>query len=228
MLCTGIFTITICRLGQNSKIVDNIHFTGAGIYMLQHIILMKIFNMKSIYKKCFYTSFVSLLTSIIGVRYVENKYNIISESNLNSSTIRKRQIQISRLRPYTKQRILFWLELLLMISENMLFTSFIHGITSGLKLKSKSTRRRRIQLLEQQQQQQQHDVMTTASLSDDDDDDKNMGEENSRNRTNPDGNNNNNNNNNNNCNNNDKQKQNDIEGVEQEDDDDEEFLDACS
>ena len=131
MLTTGIWTVTVCRLGQNSPLMDAFHFGGAGLYMIQHIVLLKIFNTHPYYKSLFYKSFVALLTSVIGLRQFEKYHGIPTESQSSSTTPRKRYIQLAKLSPF-QQRCIFWFELVLMISENMLFTSFIQGMTSGL------------------------------------------------------------------------------------------------
>ena len=183
MLSTGIFSITFCRLGQNSKLIDGLHFGSAGIYMIQHVVLLQVLNTHPYYKKLFYKSFLALLTSIVGLRHFEKRYNIHTESQCASTTTpRQRYIQLSRLPPF-QQRCIFWLELLLMVSENMLFTSFIQGMTSGLSslpLKEEQRGGRRQQQQEDDDEededeegrriwQQQEKHLDTVSLSDDDD-----------------------------------------------------------
>ena len=129
MYMTGVVTTTICALGQN-VIKDAVHFAGAGVYMIQHVVFLKILKHNPRYQKCFYGSFGALLTSIVGLRRLERQHNIPSESTSHGSVSNRRK-QVAKLPSSTKSTFFCW-ELLMMISENVLFASFVHGMPSGL------------------------------------------------------------------------------------------------
>jgi hypothetical protein len=128
MFLTGVWTTVVFRLGGN-HFSNMIHFFGAGWYMVDHIVLLKILKTRPMYRKIFYGSFLCLLTSIGRLRRLEQEAKLPAEAE---TTTRDRAIRLARL-PAKLQRSIFWWELLLMVSENMLFASFVDGMPSGLK-----------------------------------------------------------------------------------------------
>lgn len=130
MFLTGIWTTILFRLGRD-KLSDVCHFFGAGVYMFDHVILLRILNTRPVFRKLFYASFALLVASIGGTRAVEMVCGLPTESDSKTSTA-DRARRVERL-PMSLRRKLFYWELLVMVSENMLFSSFVQGMPSGLR-----------------------------------------------------------------------------------------------
>jgi len=135
MIGTGLWTTQLFPIGRDT-LSDVFHFCGASIYMIQHIVLMDVLKMKSSHRRRFYTSLVTLLLSVATVRTIERRQPQLfhvegaAPKGKTHSTAKYRR-QIEKL-PTNVRNLLFLADLIVMISENLLFTSFVHGIPSGL------------------------------------------------------------------------------------------------
>ena len=130
MIGTGLWTTQLFPLG-NGALSDAAHFLGAGIYMVEHIVLMDVLHMHSKYRTVFYHACVALVGSIVTTRCLERSTNVPSESTLTTTPATRANL-IQKL-PKKLQLCFFCSELLLMVSENLLFTSFVQGIPSGFE-----------------------------------------------------------------------------------------------
>ena len=130
MFLTGVWTTVLFRLGRDAA-SDAAHFVGAGVYMLDHIVMMKVLKTKPTFRKAFYASLLVLLTSIGGTHAAERVAGLPMES-CNRTNTADRARRIAAL-PTKLRRRLFFCELLVMLSENLLFASFIQGMPSGLE-----------------------------------------------------------------------------------------------
>lgn len=109
---------------------DLIHLVAATLYILDHVFLMELLNVGSIYQLCFHIFFaLTALSQCWGV-YVKRRAGI--ECKHSSSALEWRTT-LARLQPQA-QKELWWAEMSFMISENLIFTSFVLGLTSGLQL----------------------------------------------------------------------------------------------
>mmetsp|Transcript_27606 Transcript_27606/g.38837 ORF Transcript_27606/g.38837 Transcript_27606/m.38837 type:complete len:321 (-) Transcript_27606:2120-3082(-) len=129
MFLTGVWTTQIFRLGQG-QLSDVAHFWGALIYMLDHAALFEILNTKHIFRRIFYSSFAALVIGCGGTRAMEVLAGLPMESNFETSTA-DRARQLSKVNSTTRRKLFLW-ELLVMVSENLLFASFVQGMPSGL------------------------------------------------------------------------------------------------
>jgi len=131
MIGTGVCTIELFPLGK-SDTADIFHFMGAAKYMLDHIILMDVLKMKPLYRKMFFWSFGMLVLNCGVVRSIEVLAGIAKESDTSVTTAQRAKQISQKLSPPARSR-LFLSELLVMLFENLLFSSFVQGIPSGLE-----------------------------------------------------------------------------------------------
>jgi len=110
MFCTGVVTTAVCSLGK-SKLHDQIHSLGACLYMLDHHVLFRILDSKTSYMRVFYSAFV-VMVSTMAVAKRKYHWEESAGNKVPSS--------------------LWWLELAIMGSENLLFSSFVSSMCSGL------------------------------------------------------------------------------------------------
>lgn len=129
MWLTGIWTTVLFRLGRD-PLSDVAHFFGAGAYMADHIVLLRLLNTRPVFRKLFFGSFAVLLASISGTHAVERAAGLPMESDHRTSTTQRAR-RLARLSAKTRRKLFVW-ELLVMLSENLLFASFVHGMPSGL------------------------------------------------------------------------------------------------
>lgn len=129
MWLTGIWTTVLFRLGRD-PLSDVAHFVGAGAYMADHIVLLRLLKTRPVFRKLFFGSFAVLLASITGTHAVERAAGIPMESDHRTSTTQRAR-RLARLSAKTRRKLFVW-ELLVMLSENLLFASFVHGMPSGL------------------------------------------------------------------------------------------------
>lgn len=131
MIGTGVWTTEVFRLGTSDP-ADVCHFLGAAKYMLDHIVMMDVLKMKPLHRKSFFWSFGMLILNFGAVHSIESFAGIAKESD-NRFTTAQRARQISqKLSPYMRSR-LFASELLVMLFENLLFSSFVQGIPIGIE-----------------------------------------------------------------------------------------------
>jgi len=131
MYVTGVWTTSIFPIGKSHA--GNIaHFLGASAYMIDHIAFFKLLNMKPIFRKAFYASFAALSISIAGTGVLEKVTGIANESDSNITTA-DRARQMKSVSPRIR-RSLFLSELVIMVAENLLFASFVHGLPSGINI----------------------------------------------------------------------------------------------
>jgi hypothetical protein len=130
MILTGIWTTQLFRLGRNT-FSDAMHFGGAGIYMLDHIVFLKLLKTRPKFQALFYASFLCLIASIGRLKRLEFAAKLPGESDATSNT-RDRARRVARL-PSKLRGQIFWCELALMLSENLLFASFVQGMPSGVE-----------------------------------------------------------------------------------------------
>jgi hypothetical protein len=114
MFATGVFTTGVCSLGQ-SPLMDALHSIGAGAYMIDHIVLFRVLNVPTVYKRVFFTSFFLMAAAMLFAR------RIFDWNESNDGTHRP-----------GVHRLLFLLELCIMVCENALFYSFVWGMDRGL------------------------------------------------------------------------------------------------
>lgn len=129
MFLTGIWTTVVFRLGQG-PVHDVCHAVGAAVYMLDHAVLLKILNTRPFFRKMFYSSFAIMLYALAKIKSIEQITGLVMESS--DSSPQKRQRILSKF-PKPLRRSLFRWELMLMVFENLLFASFVHGMPSGLQ-----------------------------------------------------------------------------------------------
>lgn len=129
MYLTGLWTTQLLSLGKG-RLSDAAHFLGAGVYMVDHIVIMHLMNMKVKYRRVFYRAFLTMIGSIVATQAIEKHAGLPMESDAKVAT-GDRVRMIKMLSPRTR-RYLFLSELFLMITENLLFTSFVQGIPSGV------------------------------------------------------------------------------------------------
>jgi len=129
MFLTGVWTTQLFRLGQG-PLSDVAHFGGAAIYMLDHAALFEILNTKPLFRKIFYSSFVALVVGCGGTRAMEIIAGLPMESDSDTSTA-DRARRLSNVNAKVRRKLFLW-ELLVMVSENLLFASFVQGMPSGI------------------------------------------------------------------------------------------------
>jgi hypothetical protein len=125
MYCVGFSTVYLFPVGAGGT-SDLIHGACAGLYFIYHIVLFKYLRTTTPYKVGFYTSFALFLFSLSRIRRIEKNHQFRSESNAEGNKQQKRSL------PPVIRRKLWWHELLLMVSENTMFVSFLLGMTSSL------------------------------------------------------------------------------------------------
>jgi hypothetical protein len=107
---------------------DLIHMAAAGLYILDHILLMEVLAMRPTYKTGFYTCFLITAGSLYWGTSVKRNAGMPAK---HASSAVEWQMLLSKL-PADQSCQLWWSELSFMIAENLIFTSFVLGLTSGL------------------------------------------------------------------------------------------------
>jgi len=126
MVATGVWTVVVFRLGHG-RVSDLAHFIGAGVYMLDHEMLCSVFKVDTRYRAAFRVSFLLMLGALVRGHALERVAGIGGESRV-SPAVRARQIAAA---PLGVRRKLWRADLAIMLFENLLFASFVHGVTSG-------------------------------------------------------------------------------------------------
>jgi hypothetical protein len=121
MFATGIVTTCLAPVGQGGGWLDQVHFVGALLYMLDHIVLFYYLGTTLPYRAVFYCSFVAMAASISAVKRL----------GLQPEQLEQRRDKLSAVLPARTLNKLYWCELV-MCSENLMFTGFITGMASGL------------------------------------------------------------------------------------------------
>ena len=107
---------------------DRIHMAAASLYVIAHIVLMDILAMSSLYRAGFYTSLAIAAASLHWSRSVKREAGVPVKHSSSAEEWRSLFAQLS-----SKHGTHLWCaELSFMIFENLIFTSFVLGLTSGL------------------------------------------------------------------------------------------------
>lgn len=117
MFATGVLTTGVFALGQ-SPLRDTLHAACAGLYMIDHHVLIHALDVQPAYSRTFYVSFACMAAAIGAARRAFAWDESASDG-----------------RP---SRALWLLELVIMVCENLLFYSFVWGMCSGLAVKQRS------------------------------------------------------------------------------------------
>mmetsp|Transcript_14740 Transcript_14740/g.18225 ORF Transcript_14740/g.18225 Transcript_14740/m.18225 type:complete len:157 (+) Transcript_14740:364-834(+) len=137
MWVTGVICTFICQLGQG-KLSDAIHFVTATMYMIDHVVLFSYLKTRRIFRSAFYVSFLAMAAAMREKKRIHREHDLFSgEYSLddidvnNGHSIAKEHEKLSRLEPVIRNKI-WWMDVFIMTFENLLFTSFVSGMTSGL------------------------------------------------------------------------------------------------
>ena len=106
---------------------DLIHMGAATLYILDHIWLMELVGMKSIYKAGFYTFF---LITAASLHWGQSITRLAGLQPKHASNAAEWQMLLAKL-PEDQSKQLWWAELSFMVAENLVFTSFVLGLASG-------------------------------------------------------------------------------------------------
>lgn len=107
---------------------DLIHMGAAALYIVDHILLMELLAMRPEYKTGFYTCFLITAGSLYWGTSVKRNAGMPAK---HASSAVEWQTLLAKL-PAHQSCQLWWSELSFMIAENLIFTSFVLGLTSGL------------------------------------------------------------------------------------------------
>ena len=130
MLLTALISAWVNKRDQTTM-DEYIHFATAGLYVADHFVLLKLLGMGMEYQT-FFRSFLMLTAVTLYWSAEIKRRNGVPPDYCDSAAEWRRMLA----RLPSGQRCLLWLsEMVFMISENMLFTSFVLGLTSGLKSK---------------------------------------------------------------------------------------------
>lgn len=129
MYATGLWTTQLFSLGRGAA-SDAAHLAGAALYMVDHVALMTVLDTRPLFRKAFYGAFLSLVGSVVCTQTIERAAGMPTESDWRTTTA-ERARRLRRLAPSVRT-CLFVSELALMISEYLLFMSFVQGIPSGI------------------------------------------------------------------------------------------------
>jgi hypothetical protein len=127
MFATGIWTVVVFRLGHGLA-SDVAHFLGAAAYMIDHKVLSRLLKVGRVYHFGFRAAFAVLVGALARGHALERLAGVGSESRV-SPAARARQIAAA---PAHLRRSLWRADLVIMLTENLLFSSFVHGLTSGI------------------------------------------------------------------------------------------------
>lgn len=122
MIVTGVVTTWVAPVGRNAVWSDTVHFWGALLYMIDHIVLFFYLGTTLTYRVLFYVSLITMGSSIVGIKLLGVPPLLLEQSDQRLSE-RLTAVQCTRL---------YWLELSVMASENVMFVAFITGMASGL------------------------------------------------------------------------------------------------
>lgn len=127
MFATGVWTVVVFRLGHG-RASDVAHFLGAASYMIDHEVLSRLLGVWRAYHLGFRVAFAVLIGALARGHALERRAGVGSESRV-SPTARARQTAAA---PPHLRRSLWRADMVIMIAENLLFSSFVHGLTSGV------------------------------------------------------------------------------------------------
>ena len=128
MIATGIVATWLFPVGK-SEAVDRVHFVTSALYMIDHICLLQLLGIRSIYKVGFYLSFLLMATALFFRKKMEQLARLPSEGDVDNNQLEAlREMQLKG----PAKRKLWWLEGAVMFFENSLFFSFVSGMTSGM------------------------------------------------------------------------------------------------
>ena len=129
MYLTGFLTTYVFPVGFGGM-YDQIHGACAGLYFIYHIVLFKYLRTTTPYRVGFYTSFGMFLYALFNIRQIEKIHQFRAESNKQTKEQKEQKLLLDLL--LIVRQKLWWHELVLMISENTMFLSFLLGMTSSL------------------------------------------------------------------------------------------------
>ena len=137
MLLTALISAWVNKPDQTTM-DEYIHLATAGLYIADHFVLLKLLGMGMDYQT-FFRSFLMLTAVTLYWSAEIKRRNGLPADHCDSAAEWRRMLA----RLPSGQRCLLWLsEMTFMISENMLFTSFVLGLTSGLKSKWRTTKKK--------------------------------------------------------------------------------------
>eukprot|EP00658_Telonema_sp_P-2_P060780 TRINITY_DN49601_c0_g1_i2.p1 TRINITY_DN49601_c0_g1~~TRINITY_DN49601_c0_g1_i2.p1 ORF type:complete len:241 (+),score=53.93 TRINITY_DN49601_c0_g1_i2:50-724(+) len=132
MVATGVVCTFICAIGQSEK-MDKVHFLTAGLYMLDHILLIDLIGVDWRFRLAFYASFGTMVVALRQKKRIEKQAALPSEGDVGN-------VELERLRSTRldtqAHRDMWWYELIVMVCENGLFSAFVSGMTSNATLKA--------------------------------------------------------------------------------------------
>ena len=106
---------------------DVIHMAAATLYILDHVWLMELLGMRWIYQAGFYSFFLITAASLHWGQSIKRRSGVPAK---HTSSALEWQKLLAKL-PESQSRQLWWAELSFMVAENLVFTSFVLGLTSG-------------------------------------------------------------------------------------------------
>jgi len=163
MVLTGIVCVMLFPLGEGGPLGLKIHYVTATIYMADHYWLAKIFNERSIYRVGFNVCFVVMVLAAILSKRIEKIRDVDSNDEDQDKDDNTKAIETYNFAKRMSRRLslvcvggakallypietndsneredaielLSWfLKLLVMVTENGVFASFVLGMASGLR-----------------------------------------------------------------------------------------------
>ena len=127
MILTAGVTAWSNRPGQSWH-RDMIHMLAAVLYIADHVVFMELLAITSFYKSCFFASFLIAGMSLYWGRAVKVSAGVPLKY---ASSASEWYMLLGKL-PVTLSKQLWCSEMCFMLAENLIFTSFVLGLTSGL------------------------------------------------------------------------------------------------
>ena len=129
MFVTGFVGVCVFRLGDGSTFTSAIHSYSAGLYMLDHVVLVEILGITAWYRRAFVGAMLITFATYAWKVRLERTNGIHGEVDDGG----KAQLRELWRRAPSNARLLWWVELCFMVCENVLFLAFVGGMASGLR-----------------------------------------------------------------------------------------------
>mmetsp|Transcript_106047 Transcript_106047/g.269335 ORF Transcript_106047/g.269335 Transcript_106047/m.269335 type:complete len:210 (+) Transcript_106047:57-686(+) len=131
MIATGIFTLGFNKPGQN-RLHNLLHMAGASAYIVDHVVFAVILDMRYVYRFIFVGSFLITGAALHNTSKIKEFIGLPPKYASSPQEWQSMLAVASKVGGPSCRARLWWSEMIFMVFENLIFLSFILGMTSGI------------------------------------------------------------------------------------------------